>query len=367
MILESTLREGMQRYGLRLDTESRWRMLQGLAQAGIPEIEIGACGRDESLGALMTRWRRAGLPGLVSVWCPLRAASLEHAARLGPDRVNLSIPTSEGHIRERLHLDQKGLESLLEKQIGVARRLGLEWLSLGFEDASRTPLDRLLTLARLAQELGVRRIRLSDTVGILDPTRTTELVRSFRQGCSLEIGFHGHNDFGMATANALAALDAGADWVDTTLLGIGERSGIAATEELAGFLHFQRQSPLPPAPLAALARTFQREAGLTLTPWKAVVGEALFHAESGMHVQGLLVDPALYEPFDPSAVGATRKLGLGTQTGHSAVRLQLQEGGLDPALAEELVSRIRHRARGLGRPLGAEEVFDLAFQQSARR
>ena len=360
MILDSTLREGMQRYGLQLGLEDRWRLLAGLAQAGIPEAEIGVCGRDPSVAILAERTRAAGLPIRISVWCPLRIASLEHAARIRPDSVNLSIPTSEAHVRERLHLDQKGLERMVAAFVSLAAEKGFDHLSLGFEDASRTEPAALQRLAGLAQDLGVRRLRLADTVGILDPAATASLVRKLRKCCQLEIGFHGHNDFGMATANALSALDAGASWADATLLGVGERSGIAATEELAAFLHFRRGAELDPGRVAELAREFIRAGALRVAPWKPIVGEALFHAESGMHVQGLLINPALYEPFDPSGVGAVRKLSLGRQSGRAAVRQHFSSLGtpLRPEEEGAVVSRIRAEAERLGRPLELGEVPD---------
>jgi homocitrate synthase NifV len=361
MILDSTLREGLQRHGLRLGLEQRWQLLAGLARAGVAEAEIGVCGRDPAVAVLARRARAAGLALRISVWCPMRIASLDHAARIRPDLVNLSIPTSSAHVRERLHLDQKGLERMLAEFVALARHKGLDQLSLGFEDASRTETATLLRLARLAEELGIRRLRLADTVGILDPSATTALVRRLRKGCRLELGFHGHNDFGLATANALAALDAGAASADATLLGVGERSGIAATEELGCFLHFRRGLGLDPARLAELARAFQRAGSLAVAPWKAIVGEGLFHAESGMHVQGLQIDPALYEPFDPVRVGAARKLSLGGQSGRSAVRRYFSAHGmpLEPGLEEAVVMRIRAEAERLGRPLEHGEIADL--------
>jgi homocitrate synthase NifV len=361
MILDSTLREGLQRYGLQLGLEDRWRLLAGLARAGIPEAEIGVCGRDPAVEILAQRSRAAGLPIRISVWCPLRIASLEHAARIRPDSVNLSIPTSEAHVRERLHLDPKGLERMVAEFVAMAAAQGLDHLSLGFEDASRTDPATLERLAGLAQELGVRRLRLADTVGILDPAATASLVRRLRKSCRLEIGFHGHNDFGMATANALSALDAGATWVDATLLGVGERSGIAATEELASFLHFRRGRGFDPGRVAELAREFIRVGALRVAPWKPIVGEALFHAESGMHVQGMLINPALYEPFDPSGVGAVRKLSLGRQSGRAAVRQHFSALGTPLRLEDEgaVVTRIQAEAQRLGRPLEPGEIPGL--------
>lgn len=356
MILDGTLREGMQRYGVTADLETRWRILEGLARAGIGEAEIGVCGRDSTVEELASRARAARLSIRLSVWCPLREESIEHARRIRPDILNLSLPTSRDHIRKRLKLDENGAEDLLKRFSHLASETGIR-LSLGFEDASRTHGAFLQRLAALAQDLGIFRLRPADTVGILDPRETASLVRRLRKACRLEIGFHGHNDFGMATANALAALDAGADCVDASLLGLGERAGIAATEELGAFLHFRRRSPLDPGILADLCRDLSRSSSLAVAPWKAVVGESLFHAESGMHVQGILIDPGLYEPFDPSRVGGIRVTSLGSQAGRSAVMRKLGALGIGvPRDIDRAVVRIREASARLGRPLEDREL-----------
>lgn len=360
MILDTTLREGLQRYGVQLDFMARWRILEGLAQAGIAEAEVGVCGRDDELDLLVERARRAGLPLRISVWCPLREESLRHARRISPDCLNLSIPVSEAHIRKRLKMDSSGVERLVRDTIGQALSMGFPFVSLGLEDASRAHPDFLARLAGIAMDAGARRIRPADTVGVLDPLGVGRLVRRLRKQTRLEIGFHGHNDFGMGTANALAALDAGADSADATLLGIGERAGIAATEELAAFLKLRRRAPLDPRILSDLCRFFARGADLPVLPWKPVVGSALFHAESGMHVQGLLIDPELYEPFPPEVVGTRRHLGIGRQTGASALRRKLASMGIEPpADLEPLVRRVRETAGVLGRTLEDSEILEL--------
>jgi len=360
MILDSTLREGLQRYGLATDLEMRWKILEGLSRAGIPEAEIGVCGRDESVEILAERARRARLPIKLSVWCPLREDSIDHARRIRPDILSLSLPTSGDHLRKRLHLDESGAEDLLRKFSAMARETGIR-LSLGFEDASRTHGAFLQRLAALAQELGIFRLRAADTVGILDSREVASLIRRLRKACRLEIGFHGHNDFGMATANALAALDAGADCADASLLGLGERAGIAATEELGAFLHFRRRCEIDPGILADLCRNLAHEAHLPVVPWKPVVGDSLFHAESGMHVQGILIDPKLYEPFDPARIGAKRVVVLGRQTGKSAVRKKLASMGItEPDDLDLLVRRIRETSENLGRPLDDLELSEMA-------
>lgn len=360
MILDSTLREGMQRYGLRLDATAKWRILEGLAGSGVSEAEVGVCGRDDELDALVAKARRAALPLRISVWSPLREESLRHARRVGPDCLNLSIPVSDAHIHKRLKTDAGGVERMVRDTIGRALAMGFPFVSLGLEDASRAHPDFLSRIAAVAADAGARRVRPADTVGILEPREVARLVGRLRRACRLEIGFHGHNDFGMATANALAALDAGADSADATLLGLGERAGIASTEELASFLGLRRRADLDPLRLAGLCRFFARAADLPVAPWKAVVGSTLFHAESGLHVQGLLIDPALYEPFPPDAVGSVRRLGIGRQTGTSALRRKLSALGIPaPADMDSFVRRVREMAGILGRPLEDEEIADL--------
>ena len=222
-----------------------------------------------------------------------------------------------------------------------------------------------------AQSLGASRIRLADTVGRLDPLAARELVGRFRPMLACHLAVHCHNDFGMATANAWTALQSGADFADASVLGSGERAGIAALEELAALLTLRapagRERPYDLRALSGLAAAVSRAARLAVPRTKAVVGQDIFAAETGLHVQGLAKDPSLFEPFPPEAVAGRRCLGLGKKSGRTAVRLALARLGLalPEAALPGLVTSVRSQAACLGRPITDAELEVLSREHAA--
>lgn len=358
MILDTTLREGVQSRLWRLTDAQRMALGRDLARAGIREIEAGCAGRDPALASLVRTIRKAGARALV--WCPARPDLVEVAKATTPDAICLSVPVSEIQLRQRLRMDR----SVLLTTLGhcLARLEGHE-VVLGLEDASRAASGLLEQVASLARSHGVRRLRFADTLGLLDPSATTRMVRWLGEISGLPIGFHGHDDFGMATANAIAALDAGAESVDASLMGWGERAGITSIETLAAWLVLRRGELGPdPRRLSALAHRTARHAKLVIPETRAIVGTELFRCGSGLHVDGIRKDPRLYEPFDPSSLGMSRRLEYGAQTGKAAVRSLLAplDHPLDNHHLDRLVETIRARARLRGRPLTEKEVLSLS-------
>ncbi|MBU1041845.1 MAG: pyruvate carboxyltransferase [Proteobacteria bacterium] len=383
MLIDSTLREGAQAFGVYFTQATKRRMAKILAASGVDEIECGWLGQDglaEFIG-----WARATLPGLaqggpaLSVWCPCREDDVRAAASLGVDRLNIGAPSSAAHRQKRLGLSLDEMSERLRVVLSAARAALVPYISVGLEDASRASLPEALALARTAVSAGAARIRLSDTVGVLTPLSTARLVETFVRELPVPVAFHGHNDLGMATANAVTALECGASFVDVSVLGLGERAGIAALEEVAAWLVL-RCSLVTQAPaglaydvpaLRELCRVAAKAAHVPLARNKAVAGEDVFAAESGIHVHGLLRDPALFEPFAPETVGATRRLGVGAKSGGAAInaamgavlgaplsRLRLPSRG-ECGGEPNLLGRVRELAARLGRPLTDKELLGV--------
>jgi len=359
MLIDSTLREGSQAYGVYFSEKDRQFIAALLFAVGVEEMEIGHAGQaglESFLG-----WARnlAGATSL-SLWCRCRVEDLEFAARLGLTRVNIGLPASDSHREKRLKLTRRELCDRLATVLDAAWDLGLGRVSVGLEDVSRADLDFSLELARLAASQGATRIRLADTVGVLSPAATAALVTTFTAGLgdspAVELAVHCHNDFGMATANAVSALDAGAHYADVSVLGLGERAGIARLEELVAWRVLARGDVrYNTRVLARLCRATATAAGRTLPRDKAVAGPNVFAAESGLHVHALAADPSLFEPYLPEAVGAKRLLSLGAKSGSAAVAALL---GM--ATDQTLVATLRSAASAYGRPLRLEECRALA-------
>jgi homocitrate synthase NifV len=214
-------------------------------------------------------------------------------------------------------------------------RGGFSFVSVGVQDASRASLDFLESLIRVARNAGADRVRLADTVGILSPSATMRLVEravSWAQGT--EIGFHAHDDLGMATANAVVALEAGAGSVDVTVAGMGERAGNAALEEVVMALATSspRATNVATSRLAPLGELVTNAAGLPVAANKAVLGRNVFRHESGIHCAGIEKDARAYQPFDAATVGHTsEEIVVGKHSGRATLRAAYRELGIDPS------------------------------------
>jgi homocitrate synthase NifV len=222
-LVDTTLRDGEQSPGLAFSLKTKKRLAFILDRAGIHQIEAGAPAMGdkeiEAVLAVKAVCRRA----LVSTWNRLKLEDLEASFACRPDIVHICLPVSEIHLQKKLKISWETALTTLIACLEAARRRGRE-VSVGLEDVSRAEPGRLLQAAAALRELGVRRIRLSDTVGVLTPGRLPALFKNFIPA-GFNVEFHAHNDLGLAEANSLRAALAGAEYIDTTLLGVGERAG----------------------------------------------------------------------------------------------------------------------------------------------
>jgi len=361
-LIDSTLREGSQTFGLTLSLAQKKDIFSGLCSVEIEEIEVGlATPMDKDLPQIMGFCRTHDKGRRLALWCRCRREDIAFAHSLKPDVLSLSIPVSDIHIEKKLGRDRDWVAMAANSSIRMAQQLGYKLVSLGLEDATRADQGFLKKIVKEAIASGVNRIRIADTVGIANPIEFAGLVETIKSLGPVEVGVHAHNDFGMATANSLAALDAGGDWADVTVLGLGERAGNARLEELASYLTLQRKKRYKLGALKELAIKVGHMSGRDIEHHSPIIGQKIFHCETGLHLQGLKKDPATYEPFSPDIVGATRKLHYGSKIGRKEVLKCL--GNMKKHSAninvDEIVLSVRREAEVIGRPFQGQELLAL--------
>jgi homocitrate synthase NifV len=283
----------------------------------------------------------------LTAWCRAKREDLDAAAASGVDGVHFSVPISLIHLRAL----QKSQGWVVEQigQLCSLARLRFPFVSIGAQDASRASPGFLARCLRAARQAGADRFRLADTVGVWNPFQVHAVVQSLAgRAQGVMIGFHGHNDLGMATANTLAAVVAGAGSIDVTVNGLGERAGNTPLEEIAMALRITlaRSCGLDTRRFAELSACVARASGRQVPPGKPIVGAGVFRHESGIHVHGLLKDRRAYEPFAAEAVGREgTEIVLGKHSGAAAVRYVLSRQGreVSPAEADRLAAELRRR------------------------
>jgi 2-isopropylmalate synthase len=346
-IFDTTLRDGEQSPGFSMHREEKLRLARQLEQLGVDVIEAGfpvaSPGDLEAVRAVAGEIHGCRVAALArarqeDVDAALRA--LEPAAH---PRLHIFLATSDLHLKHKLRIERReALEQVSRMvQFGVEHTEEVEFSA---EDASRSDIDFLCEVAEAAAEAGATIINLPDTVGYSTPEEYGGMFRAVQERLveypNVVYSAHCHNDLGLAVANSLAAISAGARQVECTINGIGERAGNASLEEIAVALHV-RQSCYRAATNIRLEKIYSTSrlltaiTGVSVPPNKAVVGANAFAHEAGIHQDGILKNPLTYEIIVPEKVGVpSRRLVLGKHSGRNALRARMAELGYETTPAE---------------------------------
>lgn len=288
---------------------------------------------------------------------------LEAAVRTGAHGFHFSLPASPLHQRI-WKKDPEWVISRLRRIASIARERFAAF-SVGAQDASRADPEFLRIFAMAAREEGAVRLRLADTVGLLTPEKTKGMIGSVKTAApGLAVEFHGHDDLGMAAANTISALEAGAEAASVTVIGLGERAGNAALEEVAFGLRYGCgvESGIRTDKLQELCALVADKSGRLIPNDKPVVGRSCFRHESGIHCRGIGEDRKSYELVSPDEVGAGREpFVIGKHSGSEGLRKAMEEAGysIDRGVALALLPYVRVEAEKKERSLLPEEVFEV--------
>ncbi len=330
VIFDTTLRDGEQTPGVALTVDEKIRIAKKLDQLGVETIEVGfpaaSDGEKEAAREILSLGLNAQVCGLARTL----KGDLDAAIDCDVDYIHTFIGTSPLHRKFKLKMSK---EDILSKAVDAVEYIKDHGIVAEFsaEDATRTEFDYLSEIYQAVDEAGADFLNVPDTVGVMVPRSMNWLVSELKNNLKSRISVHCHDDFGLAVANSLAAVEAGAEQVHATVNGLGERAGNASLEEvvMALIARYDMALDIKTEQLVNLSEFVSRITGIKMPPNKAIVGENAFAHESGIHVHGILEHAETYEPITPEMVGHTRKIVLGKHTGANALRSKLDEYGIE--------------------------------------
>lgn len=352
LIEDTTLREGEQMARVVFTEAQKRAILDGLMRARVPYAEVGipVMGAAE-LRDLLNLIRDYKEPMLIG-WNRGMRSDLEHSARAGFKGVHIGIPTSEAHLKGQLKKDTNWVLDIACELVEFCRKEGMEIISVSAIDMSRSRIEFLQAYAKALEGAGATRLRLSDTIGICTPEKTREVVQAIRSVSNITLQMHMHNDYGLSLANMLAGVEAGAEQVQVTINGLGERNGITALHQAAVALEllYGCDTGIDLKALVPLAEIVAAFTNFPIANNEPIIGRGAFSHESGIHVDGMLKSQDSFQPFDPALVGRQHEFVLGKHSGSSALQWFLKAEGFEVSREEaaELLPFVREFATAEG-------------------
>lgn len=330
IINDTTLRDGEQTAGIVFSASEKILIAKMLGETGADEIEAGIPVMGGHEKKAIKEINELGLKAKIVGWNRAKMEDIYSSLDIGLKVIHISIPVSQIHMEYKLKKDFQYIKTSLIDILKILNKEGVQY-SVGGEDSSRAEENTIIEIIKIAKEEGAYKYRYSDTVGMLNPLKTFENIKkltSLFKDIIIEI--HTHNDFGMASANSVSALKAGAGSLSGSISGIGERAGNCALEEVIAYFNFIENKKIKFDLIKAknLAKLIAKITKRPMPVSKPIFGKNIFYHEAGIHTDGILKNPINYEAYPPEYVGAERKLLIGKHSGSAAIKYKLNKMGL---------------------------------------
>ncbi len=376
--MDTTLRDGEQTPGVSLTAEDKVEIARQLSKLGVDIIEAGFPSSSDGERKVVKDIAKLGLTSEICALSRCTKKDIDAALECDVDLIHVFIPTSPVQMKYAVNMTPEQVLSSAVDSIEYVKKHGMK-CEFSPMDATRTEMPFLRQICKAAQDAGMDSLNVPDTVGCMIPKTTFELIKDLKTIINVPISTHCHNDFGLAVANSLAAVEAGAAQVHVAVNGLGERAGNAALEEVVTTLHvvYGYKTNVNTRLLYSTSRMVASLTGVSVQVNKAIVGENAFAHESGIHTRGVTEQPLTFEPISPELVGRTRKLVAGKLAGTRGIQAELAEIGIHPTETQltEIVKRVKElgdkgkmvtdadlialTSAVMGEVIGEEKIVDL--------
>lgn len=363
-VFDTTLRDGEQTPGIAFTFEQKLEIARQLSAIGVHVIEAGFPASSKAENETVTAIKKLGLEAKICGLARSVKTDVDACLDCDVDMVHVFIPTSD---IQRINTINKSREEVIDITDDIIHYIREHTSQCMFSamDATRTEWDYLIEVFRTAAHAGATIINVPDTVGIISPSGMKTLVTRIAREVDCPIDVHCHNDFGLAVANTIAAVEAGASQVQVTVNGLGERAGNADLAQTVMIMEsmYRIKTGIRKERLVETSRLISRFSGIGITPTQPVVGENVFSHESGIHSHGIIKNSATFEPgiMTPEMVGHRRRLTLGKHVGRHAVRQMLTDVHVEPndAQLDIIVEKVKSIA-SKGKRVTDADLYEIA-------
>jgi 2-isopropylmalate synthase len=361
-IFDTTLRDGEQSPGVSITPEQKLQIAIKLDRLGVDAIEAGFPIVSHGEVQAIRNIKKSGLNAEICGLARTLSSDIDLVIDCDLSYVHTFIATSDIHMQYKLKMAPEEVIQKAVNAVEYAKSHGLQ-VEFSAEDATRSDLTFLTKVFTAVGEAGADRIDIPDTVGYATPEFISNLVGIIKEQISVPISLHCHNDFGLAVANSIAGINAGATCAHVTVNGLGERAGNASLEEFVMALQclYKKQHNINTKLLYETSKSVSNIMGIAVQANKAIIGENAFGHESGIHTHGILNNPLTYEPIDPEMVGRKRWLQAGKHAGAHGIRAMLEDFGIE--CTDEQLHKIVEKQKNLadkGKSISTAELLSIA-------